>query len=293
MDLLVIAGPTASGKTAMGIAAAKALNGEVISGDSLQVYRHMNIGTAKVTPTEMDGVPHHLIDILDPSEPFSAADFKNRAVACMADIKSRGKLPILVGGSGFYINALLADIDFDEGSTNHARRDQLSQLSAPELHALLLPHDPDYATYNQHNPARLVRGLEFFEQTGQQLSVRIAEQKAKPSDINAKVFVLDWPRDQLYERINHRVDIMVEQGLVGEVQGLLAMGYDAGLSSLSSIGYKEVIAHLQGHCTLAQATADIKQNTRRFAKRQLTWFRNKTAAQWIKPGDINELLHHL
>lgn len=306
MDLLVIAGPTASGKTSLGVAAAKALNGEVISGDSLQVYRHMNIGTAKATVSEMEGIPHHLIDILEPSEPFSAAAFKQRAVDAMADIQARGKLPILVGGSGFYIHALLGDTDFDEASTNLARRNALALLTPAELYTILSAHDPDYAMLNQYNKARLVRGLEFFEQTGQRLSVRIAEQKQKQSTLRAKVFVLDWPRDLLYQRINQRVDNMLAQGLVSEVEQLLTMGYSPELPSLGSIGYKEIIAYLQGYATLETATEAIKQNTRRFAKRQLTWFRNKTTAHWLTacpPGTqgessgtgsiIHELLHHL
>ena len=286
MDLMVIAGPTACGKTSTGIALAKKLNGEVISGDSMQVYRHMDIGTAKVSLDEMQGVAHHLIDIIDPDEPFSAASFKQRATACIAEIQGRGKLPILVGGSGFYISALLGGIQFDETSTNLVYRNELCFLETQVLFQLLKEKDPVYARLNQTNKARLVRGLEYFHATGKKISDYIEEQKKQPKAYHAQVFILDLPREALYHRINQRVELMMGKGLVLEVEKLLQMGYNRNLTSLSSIGYKEIIAYLQDGLPLDQAVEAIKQNTRRFAKRQLTWFRNKTEGTWITSDEL-------
>lgn len=288
MDIIVIAGPTASGKTATGVNLAKQLNGEIISGDSMQVYRHMDIGTAKVTTEEMKNIPHHMIDIIDPDEPFSAADFTKRAKKYIIDIKSRNKLPILVGGSGFYINALLGGVDFDETSTDIAYRDKLYELEILDLYNILKEHDPAYAQYNKTNKARLVRGLEYFHATNKKISDYIAEQKNKQSDYNFQVFVLDMPRPILYERINKRVDHMIQTGLVEEVEKLLNMGYNRSLTSMSSIGYKEIIQYKLDEISLEQAVENIKKNTRRFAKRQLTWFRNKTDSTWIDKDILNK-----
>lgn len=292
MNLLVIAGPTACGKTAMGINLAKELNGEVISGDSMQVYRYMDIGTAKVKSEEMRGIPHHMIDIIYPDEPFSVADFTKRAVSYINEIINRGKLPILVGGSGFYINALLCGIKFDETSIDIQYRNEIYNFETAQLYNLLKEKDLLYAEYNKTNKARLVRGLEYFHSTGRKISDYIEEQKKNPFAYNAQVFVLDIPRQELYNRINQRVDDMVKQGLVKEVEKLLEMGYNRNLTSMSSIGYKEIVQHKYDDLPIYQAIEDIKQNTRRFAKRQLTWFRNKTEATWVD-RDIHEILHRI
>ena len=288
MELLVIAGPTACNKSQIGIELAKELNGEIISADSLQVYKYMDIGTAKVQDT--CGITHHLIDMLEPDKPFSAAQYQEMGKAAIKDIKSRGRLPILVGGSGFYINALLYDVAFNEAGHNVAYRDSLYALAqekgTPHLFEMLQKADPVYAADNKDNTARLIRGLEYYKQTGQPISQHNKEQAKLMYAYNAKVFLMDLPRDTLYENINKRVDIMIEQGLVNEVKDLLNMGYGPKLAPMGSIGYKEIVNYINkeenGSYSLDRAVNDIKQNTRRFAKRQLTWFRNKTPGQWVQ-----------
>ncbi|MCL1996347.1 MAG: tRNA (adenosine(37)-N6)-dimethylallyltransferase MiaA [Defluviitaleaceae bacterium] len=294
MELLVIAGPTACNKSQLGIKLAKQLNGEIVSADSLQVYKYMDIGTAKVQDT--CGIPHHLVDVIEPNCPFSVAKYQEMAVTAIAHIHNRGKLPILVGGSGFYINALLYKVGFNHKSYNLQYRNDLYALAAKKgtthIFEILQKVDPVYAQANSHNTARLIRGLEYYQQTGTTISAHNEIQKKQPLAYNAKVFLIDLPREQLYENINNRVDTMIGQGLVKEVEELLNMGYNRNLTPLGSIGYKEIIAYINGDITLEQAISEIKQNTRRFAKRQLTWFRNKTEGQWVQ-NDANTILEKI
>ena len=288
MDILVIAGPTASGKSNIAIDIAKKLNGEIISADSMQVYKFMDIGTAKVINT--NGIPHHLINIAYPNEAISVAYYQALANQVIKEIQKKGKLPILVGGSGFYINAVLYGINFNENSQNIPYRNSLYDAYQKNgihyLYDMLKKVDEVYATQNKNNYARLIRGLEFYYQTRTKISVHNSIQKNNPIAYNAKVFIIDTDRKILYENINKRVDIMIEKGLVNEVQNLLNMGYTKDLSSLNSIGYKEIVNHINGNISLNEAIDDIKKNSRHFAKRQITWFKNKTNGMWVQNSDI-------
>jgi tRNA dimethylallyltransferase len=284
--LYVIAGATASGKTPTAIALAKLVNGEVINADSMQVYRGMDIGTAKPTQEERDGVPHHLLDIVNPDEPFSAARYQALAKAAVADIQARGRTPILAGGTGFYINAVVYDTDFSQGENNDtALRNHYTNIAAeksPEfLHKFLQERDPHAAAaIHSRNVKRVARALAFCESTGNSFSEHNATQREKrqafPLDISFTV--LDMPRELLYERINRRTRFMLAAGLEDEVKNLLEVGYSPDLPAMRGIGYKEVLAGFTGD-TLAEK---ISQATRNYAKRQLTWFRNNAPhARWL------------
>ena len=280
--LIIIAGPTASKKTQTAIDCAKKINGEVISADSMQVYKYMDIGTAKVTEKEMDGVRHHLIDVLYPDEDFSVAKFKDMAKEAIDDIVARGKIPILAGGTGFYINALLFDVNFNKEPEDKSYREYLYGLETKILYEMLQQVDKN-ATENIHenNTKKIIRALEYHHITGEKISDHNKKEAQREMAYDAKFFVLNMDRKLLYDRINLRVDIMVEQGLVKEVEGLLAKGYRQDLISLGGIGYKEIINYINGLTSLDTAIEDIKQNTRHFAKRQLTWFRNKSVGYEI------------
>ncbi|MCL1935869.1 MAG: tRNA (adenosine(37)-N6)-dimethylallyltransferase MiaA [Defluviitaleaceae bacterium] len=286
MELLIIAGPTASGKTQISLDLAKELNGEIISADSMQVYKYMDIGTAKIKNKQ--GIPHHLIDIVYPDYNFSVADFQKNAKTCIEDIKNRGKLPILVGGSGFYINSILYNTTFDENSKNIEYRNELykieEKLGTNYLYNMLQKLDKKYADANQSNKARLVRGLVYFYETGKKISDYIEQQKKEKNNFtfNSKLFILDMERETLYKNINRRVEIMIDEGLVNEVKSLLDMGYSKESTSMSSIGYKEMVNYIDRSISIDNAINNIKQNTRRFAKRQITWFKNKTEGIWIE-----------
>lgn len=284
--LIVIGGPTACGKTGFSIKLAKKINGEIISADSMQVYRYMDIGTAKVTPEEADGVPHYLIDEFDPDEEYNVMIFQQKAKAYMEEIWAKGKIPILVGGTGFYINALLYDNDFTETENNTSYREECYKLAREQgpdvLYERLQEIDPEYAAnIHPNNVKRVTRALEYHYLTGQKFSEHNAEQKEKATPYNAAVIILTMDREKLYERIELRIDLMLKQGLLEEVKGLLDRGYSPDLVSMQGIGYKEFIPYFNGECTLEEAVTQLKTNTRRFAKRQLTWFRRQIDGLWI------------
>lgn len=284
--LVVIGGPTACGKTGFSIALAKKIGGEVISADSMQVYRYMDIGTAKVTPEEMQDIPHYLIDELYPDEEYNVMLFQQKAKSYMEEIWRKGHIPILAGGTGFYINALLYDNDFTETENDTAFREECyayAKERGPEaLYERLKEADPEYAAgIHANNVKRVTRALEYFHLTGETLSAHNAAQKQKASPYNAAVFLLTMGRERLYRRIEERVDNMLRQGLAEEVQGLLQRGFHPELVSMQGIGYKEIVPYCRGECTLEEAAAQLKTNTRRFAKRQLTWFRRQTDGLWL------------
>ena len=285
--LIILAGPTAVGKTKLSIALAKAVDGEVISADSMQVYKRMNIGTAKILPSEMQGVPHHLIDILEPTEEFNVVLFAEYAKKAMQDCWNRNKIPIIVGGTGFYIQAVLYDIDFTENEEDKSYRNSLEQQAkeygAEYLHEKLQRIDADAAAdIHPNNIKRVIRALEFYELSGgQKISDHNKEQKQKESPYNFAYFVLNDDREKLYARIEERIDEMLAQGLVEEVQRLKDMGCHRGMVSMQGLGYKEILAFLDGDCSLEEAVYLLKRDTRHFAKRQLTWFRREEDVIWV------------
>ena len=283
--LLIVAGPTATGKSDSAVELALRMNGEVISADSMQVYRGMDIGSAKVTVGEMRGVPHHLIDCADPSENWNVVRFQKEARRAVQDIASRGRLPILCGGTGFYIQALLYDIDFTQMEENTPLRDRLSALAAekgPEaVHALLLEKDPaSAAAIHPNNLKRVIRAIEFMEESGGSIAAHNSQQRERESAYRSVFFVLTMDRARLYERIDRRVDIMMERGLVEEVARLRAMGIQRDSTSMQGIGYKQVYGYLDGEYDLEEAVRLIKRDTRHFAKRQLTWFKREKDVIW-------------
>lgn len=285
--LVIITGPTASGKTALSIELAKQIGGEIISADSMQVYRHMDIGSAKVTKEEMDGVPHHLIDVLDPSEEFNVVRFQEMARKAMEEIYERGKIPIIAGGTGFYIQALLYDIDFTETDENNSIREELEQKARTEgasaLHAMLKEIDPESAeAIHENNVKRVIRAIEFYRQTGKKISDHNRQEREKSSPYQFLYYVIDLPRELLYSRIEQRVDQMIEQGLVEEVKALQAMGCTRDMVSMQGLGYKEILDYLNGQLTLDEAVYVLKRDTRHFAKRQLTWFRRERDVRWLE-----------
>lgn len=284
--LVIIAGPTASGKTASSVLLAQKIGGEIISADSMQVYRHMDIGSAKIFPEEMCGIPHHLIDILEPTEDFNVVEFQKRAKDAMDIIYSHNKIPILVGGTGFYIQSVLYDIDFNENNSDDAYRKELENIAITQgyeaLYFRLKEVDPASAQdIHPHNIKRMIRALEYYHQTGERISEHNDIQKQKSSPYQNAFFVLNMERDLLYRRIDKRVDIMLEKGLVTEVKRLKDMGIQRGVTSMQGLGYKEILDYLDGKCSLEEAVYLIKRDTRHFAKRQLTWFRREPEVEWI------------
>lgn len=293
--LIILTGPTAVGKTAASIGLAKAVNGEIISADSMQVYRTMDIGSAKITPDEMDGVPHHLVDVLEPEEEFNVVRFQQMAKNAMEGIYKRGRIPVIVGGTGFYIQAVLYDIDFTENDGNPAYRRELEQTAAekgPEyLHQQLEKIDPRSAEeIHAHNVKKVIRALEFYSQTGQKISEHNAREREKSSPYDSAYFVLTDDRAALYDRIDRRVDLMMEQGLLDEVRMLKDRGVKRESTAMQGLGYKELLAYLDGEYPLEEAVRIIKRDTRHFAKRQLTWFRRERDVIWIdkKAAGYNE-----
>lgn len=284
--LIILTGPTAVGKTKASIGLAKAVDGEIISADSMQVYRHMDIGSAKIKPEEMEGIPHHLIDVLEPDDEFHVVKFQELAKKAMREIWERGHIPIVTGGTGFYIQALLYDIDFDENEKEDACRKELEAYArehgAEALHEKLALVDPASAEMiHPNNIKRVIRALEFYEQTGKRISEHNETQRQRESPYAFAYFVLTDDRTHLYERINRRVDQMIEEGLVNEVQALKDKGYTKQLVSMQGLGYKEILDYLDGNCTLEEAIYTIKRDTRHFAKRQLTWFKRERDVIWI------------
>ncbi len=288
--LLVLTGPTAVGKTKLSISLAKAVNGEIISADSMQVYRYMNIGSAKITKEEMDGVPHHLIDVLLPEEEFHIVRFQEMAKAAMEEIYQRGHIPILTGGTGFYIQAVTRDIDFTATHGDESYRNELEALAASEgpqcLHDMLLAVDPaSAAEIHANNVKRVIRALEFYHENGQPISRHNQEQRQKESPYRLAYFVLNDERSRLYSRIDQRVDQMMEQGLLEEVRTLQQMGYTREMVSMQGLGYKEILAYLEGEYSLEEAVRILKRDTRHFAKRQITWFKREPDAIWLNKAD--------
>ena len=301
-NMVILTGPTAVGKSALSIALAKALDTGLISADSMQVYKHMDIGSAKITPEEMQGVPHALIDVYEPDEPFHVVQFQHDAKAAMEQFWDKGQLPLIVGGTGFYIQALLYDVDFSEEDADLKLRQKYAQLAQSEgaeaLHAQLAQVDPQAAgQIHANNIKRVIRALEFYEKTGTPISAHNAAERAKQSPYGFAYFVLTDRREHLYERIDARVDAMMEQGLLDEVKKLRDMGYTRDLVSMQGLGYKELLAYLDGECSLDEAVYMIKRDTRHFAKRQLTWFRRERDVIWVdKPAfdyDEDKILSYM
>ncbi len=294
--LVILTGPTAVGKTKLSIELAKQINGEIISADSMQVYRRMNIGTAKITETEKEGIPHHLIDILEPWEDFNVVAFQTYAKQAVKKIRERGKIPIVAGGTGFYIQALLYGIDFTENESNTELRNRLEAESEKDggisLHQYLMQIDPVAAkAIHPNNRKRVIRAVEFYELTGQRISEHNEEQKQNESVYNSAYFVLTMNREELYRRIDLRVDQMLQEGLVAEVRALLAEGCRADMISMQGLGYKEIIRYLNNELSLEEAVYILKRDTRHFAKRQLTWFRREREVIWLdKDKNDNNLL---
>ena len=284
--ILCVVGPTASGKTAYAIELAKGNSGEIVSCDSMQIYKYMNIGTAKATAEERAEVPHHMIDFVDPNRDYSVADFVTDARACIAEILSRGKMPVLCGGTGLYIDSVLKSVEFSPQKRDDKLRDELwkraEQDGAESVYEILKELDPieaDKVHYN--NVKRVIRAIEICKTTGMTKTEADKLSIGKPM-YNPTIYGLNMPREKLYERIDRRVDIMVEQGLVGEVRQLLNMGIRRDSTAMQAIGYKELVRYIDGLCDFETAIEDIKRESRRYAKRQLTWFRRNPDIIWTE-----------
>ncbi len=288
-EIAIIAGPTASGKSEASIALASRLNGEVISADSIQVYRHMDIGSAKLTRDRMRGIPHHMLDIMEPYEDYNVSVFSREAAKLIRDIQGRGKFPILCGGTGFYIRALLYGIDFAEGETDPYVRERLQTeagaIGIGKLEERLKGIDPVSASLYHGNAKRIIRALEYHELTGELLSDKNARERELKPAYEAAFFVLSMPRDMLYERINRRVELMMDEGLLDEVKKLRELGVKRDMTSMQGLGYRQIYDHLEGRYDLDTAVEEIKKQTRHFAKRQLTWFKRERNVKWI---DVTE-----
>lgn len=290
--LVILAGPTAAGKTQTSIGLAKAIGGEVISADSMQVYKYMDIGSAKITEKEMDGVKHHLIDVLEPDEEFHVVKFQEMAKHAMEEIYGRSHIPIIVGGTGFYIQALIYDIDFTEGGQDTLLRRDLEAYArrqgAEALHDRLKQVDPVSAeSIHPNNVKRVIRALEFYGQTGMPISRHNELERQRLSPYDVTYFVLNDDREALYGRINRRVDLMMEKGLLEEVQQLRARGFTRDMVSMQGLGYKEILEYLEGLCSLSEAVYKIKRDTRHFAKRQITWFKREKDVIWINKKEFD------
>lgn len=284
--LIILTGPTAVGKTALSVELAKRIDGEIISADSMQVYRYMDIGSAKIKKSEMQGIPHHLIDVLNPEDEFHVFRFQQMAKEAMDDIRKRGHIPILVGGTGFYIQALLYDIHFSE-EENPAIRQRLEQEAKiygnQALYERLKEVDPESAQIiHPNNTKRLLRALEYYELNGSKISLHNQNERQRQSPYAFCYFVLNDEREKLYRRIDRRVDEMIDEGLLEEVLRLKDMGYHKDMVSMQGLGYKEILSYLEGTYPFEDAIELIKRDTRHFAKRQLTWFRRERDVIWIE-----------
>lgn len=291
IPLVILAGPTAVGKTALSIELAKVLNGEIISADSMQVYRRMDIGTAKITKEEMQGVPHHLIDICEPTEEWNVMRFVKESERLIREIHERGHVPIVAGGTGFYIHALAYGAEFEEEETASELRKELEQWSTDDLHNKLKELDPVSAEkIHPNNRKRVIRAVEYAMDTGRPISELNERLKQKESPYALCYLVLNLPREILYDRIEKRIDIMLEQGLVDEVRKLKDEGCDRSMVSMKGLGYKEILAYLDGECSLDEAVTILKRDTRHFAKRQLTWWRGEAEAIFLEKTPEETLL---
>lgn len=300
--LVVLTGPTAVGKTKASLGLAKALGGEIISADSMQVYQYMNIGSAKIRTKEMQGVPHFLVDVLKPWEEFHVVRFQQMAKAAMEGIYARRHIPIVVGGTGFYIQALLYDIDFSENDGDASYRQKLEQIAKERgernLHERLKAIDPAAALkIHENNVKRVIRALEFYHQTGQRISEHNERERQTESPYQFVYFVLNDDRKRLYERIDDRVDQMLKEGLVDEVAALRDMGCTRDMVAMQGLGYKEIFAFLEGELSLDEAVYRLKRDTRHFAKRQITWFKRENEVIWINKDeygyDEDRILHDM
>lgn len=301
--LIVLTGPTAVGKTEISVELAKRIDGEIISADSMQVYKYMDIGSAKITPDEMGGIKHYLIDVLEPVEDFNVYRFKCLAKECLEEIYSKNKIPIVVGGTGFYIQALLYDIDFVEGEdTNSEYRKSLESLAlekgAEYLHDMLKSVDAVSAeAIHCNNVKRVIRALEYYHDTNEKISEHNLNQRQKESPYDFRYFVLNDDRDVIYERIDKRVDLMMEKGLLNEVRSLKERGYSKDNISMQGLGYKEILSYFNGEYDLEEAVRIIKRDTRHFAKRQLTWFRREKDVIFINKNefdrDNDKIINHI
>lgn len=290
IPLIVVAGATASGKTSLAINIAKEFNGEVVSCDSMQIYKYMDIGTAKPTLSEMDGVKHHLIDIITPDVNFSVADYCKLAHEAISDITKRGKLPVLAGGTGLYINSVVNDVEFEESDENPELRKELSEFAEKNgtsaLHKILEEIDPVSAEkIHENNIKRVIRAIEVFRTTGERLSDHNEKSKEIESRYNPVMMEILWDREKLYERINRRVDIMIDLGLEEETKKLYDMGYTKDLTSMQGIGYKEMFEYFDGVWSFSEAVDKIKQYSRNYAKRQNTWFKKDERIVRLTPSD--------
>lgn len=291
--LVILSGPTAAGKTALSIELAKRINGEIISADSMQVYRHMDIGSAKIMPEEMDGVVHHLIDVREPSQSWSVSDFKTCADECMAQIYERGHIPVIVGGTGFYIQSVLYDISFNEEDADmnirHELEAYLKEKGVHALHEKLRSVDPESADrIHENNTKRVIRAIEFFEKNGMKISEHNETEGAKESPYNFAYFVLTKNREELYDGIEKRIDMMLEKGLLNEVTYLKNSGYSREDVAMQGLGYKEILDYLEGKTSLEEAVYILKRDTRHFAKRQITWFKREKDAIWLNKSDYSD-----
>lgn len=290
IPVIAVVGPTASGKTGLAIDAAKYVGGEIVSADSMQIYKYMNIGSAKPTPSERAEAVHHMIDFLEPYDNFSVADYTEMAHGIIADIYSRGKTPVIAGGTGLYVNSVINDVSFGEIDTDYAVREELNKTASEKgneyLIEMLKRIDPE-AAENMHpnNLRRIVRAIEFYRVTGKKISLHQAETKKTVSRYEPLMLCIDWDREILYERINKRVDIMIREGLEEEVKHLVEMGCTRDMTSMQGIGYKEVMDYLDGKFTLEETSEIIKQSSRRYAKRQLTWFRRDERIHYLNPAN--------
>lgn len=300
--LIILTGPTAVGKTDLSVQLAKKINGEIISADSMQVYKHMDIGSAKITKEEMDGVKHYLIDEFEPFDEFNVVIFKEYAKKYIEEIYKRGHVPILTGGTGFYLQAVLYDIDFTENESDNKIRKSLEKFyeenGVDALFEKLKAVDYESSlAIHKNNVKRVIRAIEFYEMTGEKISEHNEREKQKESPYNFCYFVLDDDRENLYKRIDKRVDIMIEKGLVDEVKKLVDMGCTKDMVSMQGLGYKEIIDYLNGNCTLEEAVYIIKRDTRHFAKRQLTWFKREKEVITVKKPDFsyddNKILEYM
>lgn len=300
--LVVLTGPTAVGKTKASIGLAKEIGGEIISADSMQVYKHMDIGSAKIRPEEMEGVPHFLVDELKPWEEFHVVRFQQMAKAAMEKIYARRHIPIVVGGTGFYIQALLYDVDFSENDGDASYRHGLEEIARKEggqvLHEKLRSVDKMAAEQiHANNVKRVIRALEFYHQTGQRISEHNERERQKESPYRFVYFVLNDDRKRLYERIDRRVEQMLNDGLVKEVAALKSMGCTRDMVSMQGLGYKEILAYLEGELNLEEAVYRLKRDTRHFAKRQITWFKREREVIWINKDeygyDEDRILHDM
>lgn len=299
-NIVVIAGPTASGKTALGIEIAKRLNGEIISADSMQIYKYMDIGSAKPTFSEMQGVPHHMIDVVYPDQEFSVALFRNIAVKIIDEIINRNHVPIIVGGTGLYINSLIYPYDFTDSPEDKGYREELTELAKDKgnelVHNMLKNIDPEsFIRIHPNNIRRVIRALEVYRNTGKTISEYQRESKSRDMEYETAYIGLTMDRQLLYDRINLRVDKMFEAGLIEEVKKLKSMGYNKNMVSMQGIGYKEIFDFLDNKCTIEETKNVIKQSSRHYAKRQLSWFRRDEKIYWVevdKYQSFNEIIHN-